>query len=203
MGEDEDEENADWIYGADEESILNADDFDSEYFEAIDCARKQAQIDGEKILSIISEQFEQETGDQATEEMLEQALDTFAESDIEESAESENDEEVEESEDSEKEEEFRSEYEAAIQNVKKLGTLHQEQLFEAVVEIFASSNGYEPSLNEVYEIFDGIKEDFADEAREQFLSDLDEESEEEIKEVQDDLEEDYESSEEEEVQNID
>merc|ERR1712154_298196 len=82
--EDEDEENADWIYGADEESILNADDFDSEYFEAIDCARKQAQIDGEKILSIISEQFEQETGDQATEEMLEQALDTFAESDIEE-----------------------------------------------------------------------------------------------------------------------
>jgi len=223
--EDEDEENADWVFGADEESILNADSFDAEYFEAIQCARNQALIDGEKILNIISEQFEQETGKEANDELLEEALDEFVESEYEESDDQEETQEnKEEFLDEEAAEVFQSELESALAHVQELGRKQQEAFYESVVQIFAESNGYEPSLNEVYEIFDGIKEDFADEAREQFLSDLDEESEEEsdeeiddtedsdydpndaedIKQVADDLEEDYdETSEDEEVINID
>merc|ERR1712130_360741 len=85
LDQNEDYSEDESVGNTEDEDEVNADSFDAEYFEAIQCARNQALIDGEKILNIISEQFEQETGKEANDELLEEALDEFVESEYEES----------------------------------------------------------------------------------------------------------------------
>merc|ERR1712154_733070 len=192
-----------------------------------------ALIDGEKILEAILERFEEETGDQPTKEIVTEAFDEFVESEVDESDDSENeqDEEVETEQESEIDaEDFQSEMESALDNVRKLAAFQQEEFVNDICDFFGDVNGYEPTQNELVEIMAGIRADFADEAREEFLekedvveseeddddeeesedpedSDYDPNDAEDIKQVQEDQDEDYSDSEEseesEDTQNID
>merc|ERR1712244_90153 len=215
----------------DEETIINSEGFDSEYFAAIQYARDIAKVDAENIWNKISEEYNDEMGEEATSEMILEAFNefTFAETENEDEEseenedeqneeEPENEEEVESEQESEDEvdpELFSKEMELALDHVRELAAKQQESFVNEICEIFGDSNGYEPSLIELSSIFYGIKQDFADEAREDFLEELEDEEDsdydpndaEDIKQVQEDQDEDYSDSEEseesEDTQNID
>jgi len=210
--ENEDEENANWVFGADEETIINSESFDNEYFAAIECARNQAVIDKEQLFETIKERYSEETGQDATNEMVQDAFYGFVESEYDESDESENEQqetvEIEQEDEAENESEnelFLNEMDLALQHVRKLAAKQQEEFVNTVCEIFGDSNGFEPSLPELYAIFDGVKEKFADEARGDFLEDLDEDSfddEESEEESEDDKDSDYDPNDAEDIKQV-
>jgi len=197
--EDQNEKDRNWVFGADEESIINSESFDSEYFAAIECARNQAVIDKDNMLENIMEELEI-TKDQVL-EALNNFVETEDESEINEEAENEelsqNEEEqiIEVEAESEQESEieidaevegeneeevdsevFSNEMDLALSNVRELAAKHQQEFVEHICAKYRMLNGVEPSINEILSIFDEIKADFAEEAREAFLEDVDEDS---------------------------
>merc|ERR1712154_710200 len=140
-----------------EETIISSKDFDAEYFEAIQCVVNAAKLEKERIYAKISKKYEKEFGD----EVIEKA---FEELEQESAVESE---------------EYRIEMEYALNSVRRLAAKHKESFVDSVCDAFKSLNGSEPSVSELSAVFKAIRMEFAEEAREEYLSDIAEEEEEE------------------------
>merc|ERR1712233_225981 len=74
---------------------------------------------------------------------------------------------------------FASEMELALANVRKLASYQQEEFIVKISDLYSLYNGSEPSAYDLADIFTGIKQEFADQAAEEILSELDEDIEEE------------------------
>merc|ERR1712039_1002605 len=87
---------------------------------------------------------------------------------------------------------FASEMELALANVRKLASYQQEEFVTRISDLYSLYNGKEPSVDDLADVFSGIKQEFADEAAEEILSELDEDIEQaEKKEDGDDSDSDY------------
>merc|ERR1711933_452417 len=168
------------IISFDEETIINSESFDAEYFEAIQCAVELGKLDKAKIYEKISKKYESEFGEEAIEAAFAEFVD-FAFGDEEEVDEEETeavDDESEEEVDVNSEE-YRKEMDGALNSVRRLAAKHQEVLVDEVCGAFKSLNGSEPSVSELSSIFSAIKMEFAEETRKEFLDDIEEVEEEE------------------------
>merc|ERR1711997_964970 len=76
-------------------------------------------------------------------------------------------------------EEYRKEMDCSLDNVRKLAAKHKEAFVNEVCRAFKDLNGSEPSVSELSSIFSAIKAEFAEEARKEFLDDIESENEEE------------------------
>merc|ERR1712228_795459 len=168
------------------ETIINSTEFDAEYFAAIECAVNAAKLEKERIYAKICKKYQSEFGD----EVIEKAFEQFVDFEFEEEADAEKDENEEEEEDEadydESEDEvavdsveFQNEMDFALDSVRKLAAKHKEAFVDEVCGAFVSLNGYEPSLSELSSVFGAIKSEFAEEATQDFLEDIEEEEEEE------------------------
>merc|ERR1712154_685552 len=96
---------------------------------------------------------------------------------VEEEAESKDNEVVESSEvesvESVDAEDFQLEMDLALENVRKLASVHQEEFIAKISDLFLLYNGCEPSVYDLSAMFAGIKQEFADEAAEEILEELD------------------------------
>merc|ERR1712241_1403414 len=72
---------------------------------------------------------------------------------------------------------FVSEMELALANVRKLASYQQEEFVTKISDLYSLYNGKEPSASDLADVFSGIKQEFADEAAEEILSELDEDIE--------------------------
>merc|ERR1712241_548434 len=84
-------------------------------------------------------------------------------------------------------EEYRIEMEYALNNVRRLAAKHKERFVDGVCDAFKSLNGSEPSASELSAVFKAIRMEFAEEAREEFLSDIEEETEQEEEEEEEEI----------------
>merc|ERR1712154_390104 len=134
VSEEEEVEEESEVISYDEEAIINSEQFDAEYFEAMECVVGLAKLEKVRILEKISKKYANEFGDEVIEKALEQFVDfEFAEEvDNKEAGNEEDDEDVadeeedvvEEVDDSELEEEtavnseeFRKEMDYALDAV--------------------------------------------------------------------------------------
>jgi len=186
FSEDEEEEDAvveDEQISYDEETIISSKDFDAEYFEAIQCVVNAAKLEKERIYAKISKKYEKEFGDEVIEKAFEQFVDFEFEQEANENEEEQDNEEdvVEEleQESAVESEEYRIEMEYALNSVRRLAAKHKESFVDSVCDAFKSLNGSEPSVSELSTVFKAIRMEFAEEAREEYLSDIAEEEEEE------------------------
>lgn len=176
----------------DEEAIINSEEFDTLYFESMECVVNAAKLEKERIYAKISKKYQSEFGDAVIEEAFEQFVDFAFEAEEEEADEQEeDDEDVEQSEDESEEvdvtsTEYRSQMDSALDNVRSLAASHKEAFVDEVCAAFADANGAEPSSDELSSLFSAIKAEFSQEARNEFLEDIEEESasEEEAEEEQ-------------------
>lgn len=199
----------------DEEDIIDGINFDTQYFEAMERAKLAGKNDAYKIVSSIQKEYSEVYGEEVVEDILSKSFAHLASYELdEEEEESEDDddkeninpeEEVEDEESkaselvSESEEEeyvdpdtFASEMELALANVRKLATYQQEEFVTKISDLYSLYNGSEPSASDLADVFSGIKQEFADEAAEEILSELDEDIEQaEKKEDGDDSDSDY------------
>merc|ERR1712154_497969 len=84
--------------------------------------------------------------------------------------------------------EYRKEMDFSLDNVRKLAAKHREAFVNEVCEGFKGLNGFEPSVSELSSIFSAIKAEFAEEARKDFLDDIEsDDDDEEIDEEQDEI----------------
>merc|ERR1711902_25549 len=95
--------------------------------------------------------------------------------------------------------EYRKQMDAALDSVRSLAASHKETFVDEICGAFSELNGTEPSVSELSSLFSAIKAEFAEEARKEFLSDIEESADEE--EEDEDVEE--EEEEEQEVVNVD
>jgi len=173
-----------------EEAIISSKEFDAEYFEAIQCVVNAAKLEKERIYAKISKKYETEFGDEVIEKAFEQFVDFEFEQEANNDKEEENEQQEEEEsvcEELEQEsavesEEYRIEMEYALNNVRALAAKHKETFVDGVCDAFKSLNGSEPSASELSAVFEAIRVEFAEEAREEFLSDVEEEDQEEEEE---------------------
>merc|ERR1712129_141897 len=93
-----------------------------------------------------------------------------------------------------------SEMELALSNVRKLASFQQEEFIVKITDLYSLYNGSAPSVYDLAEIFSGIKQEFADEAVDVILEDVDSDynpsNESDLKQASVDEEEDYSSAEE-------
>jgi len=173
----------------DEEAIINSEEFDTEYFEAIECVVNAAKLEKERIYGKIIKKYQDEFGDEA----IEKAFEQFVDFEFEQESDSENDDDEEENDTVSDDEvddssEYRKEMDFALDNVRKLAAKHREAFVNEVCEGFKGLNGFEPSVSELSSIFSAIKAEFAEEARKDFLDDIEsEDDDEEIDEEQDEI----------------
>merc|ERR1711933_19445 len=173
-------------YGAgveqEEDAIINLEEFDAEYADAIRSAQIVANFDAEKIVQKIKNEFSEEYGEEYVKEVIDISLSGIRDAQteaIEESEEEteENDEEQEiESEEELDEEEvavLEQEMYWALDNVRKLAKYHQQEFVEKICDIYTIYNGFEPNADEICSIFADIKEEFAYEAEEEILEECD------------------------------
>merc|ERR1711972_318405 len=174
-------------YGAgveeEEDAIINLEEFDAEYADAIRSAQIAANFDAEKIVQKIKNEFSEEYGEEYVKEVIDISLSGIRDAQteaIEESEEEteENDEEQEiESEEEELDEEevavLEQEMYWALDNVRKLAKYHQQEFVEKICDIYTIYNGFEPNADEICSIFADIKEEFAYEAEEEILEECD------------------------------
>merc|ERR1719469_1630669 len=59
------------------------------------------------------------------------------------------------------------EMQSALDHISELGRAHQKQFVDSLCDSFVELNGQELSVTELYEIFGGIKQGFAEEADEE------------------------------------
>jgi hypothetical protein len=197
----------------DENTIVNSENFGNEFCAAIESVQIAAKFDREKMLENARNAYQQETGEQATDEMIVNALKAFIikKEEVEDQEQEENiDADAEEEEannnvDAEENDidvdDFEKEMNLALDNVRKLGTKHQEVLVNKISATYVEYNGVEPTINDLSAIFGRIKQKFADEAADDFLdfgdaendddSDYDPNDAEDIKQGQQDQAEDF------------
>jgi len=165
-----------------EESIINSESFDAEYFEAMESARSTARRDKAEILGKIKEEYQDVFGEEATNEIIMEAFSNFISSGEEEAdTEEEDDEDDIGDEQYEDEEEVQevdpSDMESALDNVRRLAKSHQTQFVDHIASTFKIINGYEPSEDDLATLFEGIQDQFANEIRDDFLQQIDEDQE--------------------------
>merc|ERR1712048_1521581 len=184
------------------------------YFEAMERAKLAGKNDAYKIVSSIKSEYSEVYGEEVVEDILSKSFAHLASYELdEEEEESEEDDDKEninpeeELEDeeikaselvSESEEEeyvdpdtFASEMELALTNVRKLASYQQEEFVTKISDLYSLYNGSEPSVSDLADVLSGIKQEFADEAAEEILSELDEDIEQAEKEEKDDSDSDY------------
>merc|ERR1719382_2284981 len=202
----------------DEEEVINAETFDAEYFGAIEVAKAVAKSDAIKIIESIQSEY----GDEYSEDKLAdviaktfEGIDLAQNEEVEESEDESKDSEVEKKEEvdvdedddaeSEDPEVFREEMDLALANVRKLASYHQEEFIVKISDLYSLYNGSAPTVDELADIFTGIKQEFADEAADEIFeaesgddeeesdkdSDYDPKDAADIKQVEEDEEEDY------------
>jgi len=166
----------------DEEAIINSEEFDTLYFESMECVVNAAKLEKERIYAKISKKYQSEFGDAVIEEAFEQFVDFAFEAEEEEQEQDDEDEQPEEESEDESEEvdvtstEYRSQMDSALDNVRSLAASHKEAFVDEVCAAFADANGAEPSSDELSSLFSAIKAEFSQEARNEFLEDIEEES---------------------------
>jgi len=172
----------------DEEEVINAETFDAEYFGAIEVAKAVAKSDAIKIIESIQSEYGDEYSEDKLAEVIAktfEGIDLAQNDEVEESEDESKDSEVEkkeevdvddvESEDVESEdpEVFREEMDLALANVRKLASYHQEEFIVKISDLYSLYNGSAPTVDELADIFTGIKQEFADEAADEILEDVD------------------------------
>eukprot|EP01083_Nonionella_stella_P174395 604394_1 len=145
----------------DEEELIKSEAFETEWNSAFDNIRKVAQKDRETILENVRWQFEEETGEEATEDVMQDAFQTFYGSDL--------DEDVEDDLCDVDSHEFRTEFEEALQVARDMAKIDQVRLVNTICNISSNLCDREPDVDQISQIFDRIKDAFAEEAREEFL----------------------------------
>merc|ERR1712129_460438 len=158
---------------SDEEAIINSEEFDTLYFESMECVVNAAKLEKERIYAKISKKYQSEFGDAVIEEAFEQFFDFAFEAEEEEQ---EQDDEDESEEVDVTSTEYRSQMDSALDNVRSLAASHKEAFVDEVCAAFADANGAEPSSDELSSLFSAIKAEFSQEARNEFLEDIEEES---------------------------
>lgn len=150
-----------------EEDIINSSQFESELNQALECVKTQSKSDRAKILAMAKQAYIDDMGEEPPEEMLAAALEMFSmdEPEMEDPVDP-NQEEEEEEVDPEL---FAKELTSALDHIKKLGKSHQAELVEKISNTVTEMNGGPPSQEQITNIFGGIKQQFADEARDDFL----------------------------------
>eukprot|EP01083_Nonionella_stella_P174396 604395_1 len=169
-----------------EECVVHADEFEKEFNEAIENVLRVAQMDREAILSNVRKEYERETGQEPTDQMIADAFKTFNICGTEETQNDADDEACDVDP-----QQFGKEFEKALQIVREVAKVDQELLVNAICNIYNDLCDEEPDAKQLSEIFGAVKEELADEAREEFVelyqvvedddsdSDYDEEEEEE------------------------
>jgi len=168
----------------DESEVIDSETFDAEYFDAIKCAQSAAKLDAAKIIEGISSEYVEEYEEDALADVISRVFEGIAEAQIDEVEESEEEEaeskdnevessEVESVDESVDADDFQLEMDSALENVRQLASVHQEEFIAKISDLFLLYNGSEPSVNDLSAMFDGIKQEFADEAAEEILEEVD------------------------------
>lgn len=166
----------------DEDEVIESDTFDAEYFEAIKCAQSAAKLDAAKIVEGITNEYVDEYEEDALADVISRVFEGIAEAQNDEVEEEEEEveskaSEVEEvSEDVDEyvdAEELQLEMDLALENVRKLASVHQEEFIAKISDLYLLYNGCEPSVYDLSAMFAGIKQEFADEAAEEILEEVD------------------------------
>eukprot|EP01084_Bolivina_argentea_P238625 400884_1 len=144
-----------------EETIVNSIEFQIELASAIENVKNIAKHDMETIFEKAVKDYIDETGEQPTVLQMADAFQTFATETIQQ--------EQAEIVSKDNEEEFINEFNESIEHTKKLGTLHQELFVEEICATFVELIGREPTIEELTNAFKAIRNNFADEAREEFI----------------------------------
>lgn len=175
-----------------EEDMINSSQFESELNEALECVQSQSRADRAKILAMAKQAYIDDMGEEPPEEMLAAALEMFSmdQAEVEGPV-----DDGDGNEDAEEEEEvdpelFAKELSSALDHIKKLGKSHQAELVEKISNTVTELNGGPPSQEQISNIFGGIKQQFADEAREDFLEVHDKEVDEDDSDYRPDVDED-------------
>merc|ERR1712130_316447 len=122
-----------------------------------------AKSDKAKILKKIKEEYQDVFGEDTTNEIIMEAFEQFVSSEDDEQVDDDND------------------------NVRKLAKQHQIKFVESISSTFKIMNGFEPSQDDISNIIDGIKNKFADEAKDDFLDQIvDEQDDDDEQEQEDD-----------------
>jgi len=162
-----------------EDTIINSESFDDEYFQAMESVKQRGQFDKAAILAKIKEEYTDIFAEEATNDMILEAFEQFVSSEDEEEV-NEEEEDVEEEEFDEVSEDESvdpEEFESALSHIRSLAKEHQSSLVDNISDTFKSLNGVEPSESELLSILDLLKSSFADEARDDFLDQVYEEKE--------------------------
>merc|ERR1712019_323028 len=158
-----------------------------------------AKLEKEKVYAKISKKYQEEFGDEVIEQAFEQFVDfAFENEEEEQQAEEEEAAKEEEYEDESEDEpdvtstEYRKQMDAALDSVRSLASSHKEAFVDEICGAFSELNGAEPSVSELSSLFGAIKAEFAEEARKEFLSDIEESADDEEEEDEDVEEEEQE-----------
>merc|ERR1712152_20070 len=151
----------------DEDTIINSEYFSNQFFEAVESVQIAAKYDQQQIFEDVYEAFKEETGDYPTDDMLCDAFKTF---NIIQQNDNDNDMDQDNDEFDIDPQEFEEELNLALENVRKLGQIHQKELVNKISDIYTEYNSDEPTINELSSIFDRIKRQFAIEAAQDFIN---------------------------------
>merc|ERR1719300_930708 len=182
-----------------EEEKVDEDELDTEMAEALEAVRELAQMHQPEFVDKICDLYEGLNDEEPTTAELH---DIFAGIQIklaEEAMEMDSDVNDEEELDAET---LAEEMEMALSQVRKQAQLDQEALVDYICDYYVDFNGSEPSLDTVSDIFSRIKEQLAEDAREEFLEeneDGDDEDDSDYAVSDDSAAEHYESDEEDDV----
>jgi len=165
-----------------EEDTIDGINFDTQYFDAIKSVQLQAKSDAESIIENVFSEYSDEYTEDTLAEIVATSFAGLASYELDEIAEEEEDDESKQSElessdvdDSEyvDSDVLASEMELALSNVRKLASFQQEEFIVKISDLYSLYNGSAPSAYDLAEIFSGIKQEFADEAVDEILEDVD------------------------------
>merc|ERR1711997_1352699 len=145
--------------------IINSDYFSNQFFEAIESVQIAAKHGQQQIFENVYEAFKEETGEYPTDDMLCDAFKTF--NIIQQN---DNDMDQDNDEFDIDPQEFEEELNLALENVRKLGQIHQKELVNKISDIYIEYNSDGPTINNLSSIFGRIKQQFADEAAQEFIN---------------------------------
>lgn len=168
----------------DESEVIDSETFDAEYFDAIKCAQSAAKLDAAKIIEGITSDYVSEYEEDALADVISRVFEGIAEAQtdeleasVEKEAESKDNEVESESEvesvESVDADDFQLEMDSALENVRQLASYHQQEFVAKISDLFLLYNGCEPSVDDLSDMFAGIKQEFADEAAEEILEEVD------------------------------
>ena len=145
----------------DEESGIESEDEEEvaiEMVEAVDRARELGALHREQLVHRICDLYAEENGEEPS---LNDLYAMFG--DIEASF---AEEDVEDQEDSGEldADSFAAEWQSAMEHIEMAAQRDQEEMVNALCDIYCDQHGEEPSTPELYEMFQGIKASFAEEA---------------------------------------